>query len=97
MLARMTTMGFKVDKIDEGIAIYKRSVIPAAKSQRGYRGAFLLADRQAGKAVSITFWKEEADAVANEENRYYQEQLVKFIEILTSPPIKETYEVSVYD
>jgi hypothetical protein len=33
--------------------------------------------------------------MANEHSRYYQEQLVKFIELFQSPPIREGYTLSV--
>lgn len=95
MFARLTSMEIKAERIDDAIKIYKKSVIPAAKSQKDFLGAYLLSDRQTGKFISITFWKSEEDALANERNRYYQEQLVKFIDLLQSPPIREGYEVGV--
>jgi heme-degrading monooxygenase HmoA len=97
MFARLTSMDIKVEQIEKGIKIYKESVIPAAKSQKGFVDAFLLLDRQTGKAVSVTFWTSEANALANERNRYYQEQLVKFIPFQTQPvrAIREAYKVNV--
>jgi hypothetical protein len=71
-------------------------VVPEAKKQKGYRGACFLIDRKLGKGISVTFWRNEGDAVANEENRYYQEQLVKFLSMFAGPPIREGYEVSVH-
>src|SRR4030042_6224253 len=94
MYARLTEMNVKPDKIDEAIEIYRESVVPAAKSQKGFIAAYLLTDRPTGKGISITIWKTEGDALANERNRYYQEQLVKFIEFFQSPPIREGYEIS---
>lgn len=95
MFARLTRVHVKIDRIDELIKRYEESVIPAAKSQKGYRGAYLLVDRKTGEGVSITFWTSEEDALANERNRYYQEQVAKFINFYTQPPIREGYEVSV--
>ncbi len=97
MFARMTIMQIRVDKLDEAIDIYKKSVIPAARLQKGYKGAHLLSDRKEGRGVSITFWRSEKDAVANEENRYYQEQLVKFVSLMGGPVIREGYEVVLRD
>jgi len=95
MYARLTSMDIKVDRIDDGIRIYEKSVIPAAKLQKGFLGAYLLSDRKTGKALSLTFWKTEEHAMANERNRYYQEQLVKFLDLFKSQPIREGFEVSV--
>ena len=95
MYVRMTTMTFRIDKYDEGVRMFKESVVPAAKMQKGFCGSYLLGDRKAGRAVALTFWDDEAAALANEENRYYQEQLVKFLPNFTSPPVREGYEVVV--
>ena len=95
MYVRMTTMTFLVEKYEEGVRIFDGSVVPAAKAQKGFRAAYLLGDRVGGRAVALTFWDDEASAVANEENRYYQEQLVKFLPHFTAPPVREGYEVLV--
>ena len=96
MFARMTTFQIKIDRIDEGIKLFEESIVPAAKSQKGYNGAFLLVDHKTGKAISISMWDSEEDALANEENHYYQEQLAKLLGLLTKPSyIRGGYEVSI--
>ena len=95
MFVRMTTMMFRAETYDEGVRIFEESVVPAARAQKGFRGAYLLGDRAVGRAVALTFWDDEAAALANEENRYYQEQLVKFLPNFTSPPVREGYEIVV--
>jgi len=95
MFARMTTGETRVDWIDKFVKIYEESMVPAAKQQKGYCGAYLLVDRKTGKGVSITLWDCEEDALANEKSLYYQEQLVKAMNVLTKNPIREGYEVVV--
>ncbi len=95
MYARLTEINIKLDKIEEFIELYRKSVVPAAKSQKGFNGLYLLIDRPTGRGIAITFWKTEQDALANERNLYYQEQLVKFIDMLLPPTIREGYEVTV--
>jgi heme-degrading monooxygenase HmoA len=97
MFARLTVVQVSLDKLDETIKIYEENVIPAAKSQKGYRGAYLLSDRKTGKGVSITIWDNEEDAIANEQTGYYQEQVGRFKEFFTAPPVREGYEVSIQD
>jgi len=97
MFARLTRFKVNIDKIDEVKKRYQESVIPAAKSQKGYRGMYFMVDRNTGKGVSMSLWNSEKDAIANEKNRYYQEQLVKFIDLLIEPVIREGYEVAVQD
>ena len=95
MYVRMTTLNVKPETVDEGIAIYKKSVIPAARSQKGFVSTYLLVDRPTGKGMAVTFWKSEEDALANEHSRYYQEQILKFVHLLVTNPIREGFEVAV--
>lgn len=96
MFARMTIIQVEPEKIDDAVEIYRKSVVPEAKKQKGYRGACLLIDPKSGKCISVTFWRTEKDAIANEESLYYQEQLVKFLNLLAGPMIREGYEVRVH-
>jgi len=93
MFARLTIVQTKVDKTDEAVKVTEESVIPAAKSQKGFVGAHLLTEPN-GKGVFITFWETEEDAIANEKSGYYQEQLAKFKDMFTAPPVHEGYNVS---
>ena len=95
MFARLTIVQVKIDKMDETIKIFEDSVVPAAKSQKGSRGAYLLTDRKTGKGISISLWDSEEDAVANEQSGYYQEQVGRFKDFFTAPPTQEGYEVSI--
>ena len=97
MFARVTFTQVDLNKFDETVGLYRDSVIPAAKSQNGYRGAYLLTDRKNGKGISITIWDSEGDAIANEQSGYYQEQLGKFKDSFTAPPERAGYEVSIQD
>jgi heme-degrading monooxygenase HmoA len=91
MFARMTILQVQPDSSESAIR-----VVPEARKQKGYRGACLLTDRGSGKAIAVTFWRGEKDALANEASRFYQEQLVKFLQYFSGPPIREGYTVSVH-
>jgi len=95
MFARFTIVQVDADKVNEVIKLYEDSVVPAAKSQKGYRGAYMFTDRKTGKGYSISLWDSEEDAIANEQSGYYKEQVGKFAELFTAPPVQEGYEVSV--
>lgn len=97
MFARITIIHVYLDRIDEAVELYRKSFIPDAKKQKGYRGDVLLIDRKTGKGNSITFWESEKDAIANEENLFYQEQVVKFLTFFSAPVtvIREGYEVAI--
>jgi len=96
MFARRMAFTFKLECIDDAVKLFRTSVIPGAKKQKGFRGACLMTDRKTGKATAVTFWQAEADALANEENLFFQNQLVKFMPYFAGPPIREGYSVSVH-
>lgn len=93
--ARLLRMHLKLDRMDEAKKIFEESVIPLCKSQKDYRGAYFLADRETGQCVPITLWESEEDMLATERSTFFQEQLVKFLPFFKSPPIREGYEVVV--
>jgi heme-degrading monooxygenase HmoA len=97
MFARLTLLKISPDRIDEFAKRFKESVVKAAKAQKGYKGARVFMDRKTGNGMVITLWESEEDAVANEKNRYYQEQVAKFITFFKKPPIREGYEVVFQD
>ncbi|MBN1273930.1 MAG: antibiotic biosynthesis monooxygenase [Candidatus Aminicenantes bacterium] len=95
MYARLTRIHVDTADVDRTVKLYKQYVVPAAKSQKGFLGISLMADKKSGKGISLTFWESEDDALANEANQYYQEQLVKFMSFFKTPPIREGYEILV--
>ena len=97
MNARVTFVQIVPGKLDEAVDLYRDSVLPAARQQKGFKGLYLLTltDRSAGKGISITLWETEADMIAGENSGYYQQQLAKFKDVFGAPPVREAYEVSV--
>lgn len=95
MYARHLTTYVHPDRMDEALKIYEENVIPRGQTQEGYRGLYVLADRETGKVVSISFWDSKEDALANEAGGYLREQMDKFNEVLAGPVEQDGYEVAV--
>ena len=93
--ARILRMHLKIDGIDAAKKIFQESVIPLCKNQKGFIGAFFLADCESGDCIPITLWESEEDMLATERSAFFQEQLIKFMPLFTSPPIREGFEVIV--
>jgi heme-degrading monooxygenase HmoA len=96
MYARVVTVQAQPGKTEEAIAIFRNSVIPAAKQQKGFISLMLLTDRNTGKGITVGLWETEADLKANEASGYFQEQTAKFAGVFAAPPVREEYEVSVH-
>lgn len=95
MHARVTIGQMLLAKIDEATGIYRNSVVPAAEQQKGFKGLYVLVDRNTGKGLTLALWETEADMTAGEANGYYQQQVAKFKGLLSAPPVREAYEVTV--
>jgi heme-degrading monooxygenase HmoA len=67
MFARVSAFQGPPDQTAEGIRIAREQVLPAAKLMDGFKGIYLLFDRESGKSLSVTLWETEADMQASEE------------------------------
>ena len=98
MFGRVTEFQVKTEKIDKATELYRNSVVPVSKRQKGYIGTYVMVNRQSGKGISLTCWESEGDALANEKNLYYQQQLIKFLNFLEKPAFtRELYDVVLKD
>jgi heme-degrading monooxygenase HmoA len=95
MYARVVTVSIQPDRLDEVIQVFRDSIWPAGKQQKGHKGGYLLTDRKTGKAISVALWETEADMTAGETSNYLREQIAKVASAFTAPPVTEHYEVSV--
>src|SRR5437867_2072358 len=95
MYARVVTAQASSDNAEEGIRLWRDSVLPASKKQKGFKSGRLMVNRKTGKLVSVGLWETEADAQATGEgSAFLNEQMAKFATLLTAPPIVEHYEVA---
>jgi heme-degrading monooxygenase HmoA len=67
MFARVSTFQGPPDQTAEGIRIAREQILPAAKLMDGFKGIYLLFDRESGKSLSVTLWETEEDMRASEE------------------------------
>lgn len=95
MKARVVSVQVRPGKTDEAITIYRDSVVPVMKQQKGFKGVFMLTDPDTNKGFSITLWETEADMANGEASGYFKEQLNKFGAVFGAPPISGHYDVSV--
>lgn len=60
MLARVNSVQTAPDQID-GLVKWSGEQLPAAEEAPGFKGLYLLADRQSGKILSISLWESDDD------------------------------------
>jgi heme-degrading monooxygenase HmoA len=67
VFARVSTFTGTSDEVDEAISQVREDVLPRVEQLDGYKGAYLLVDRQNGKSLSVTLWESEEAMRASEE------------------------------
>ena len=67
MFARVSTFQGPPDQTAEGIRVAREQILPAARLMDGFRGIYILFDRESGKSLSVTLWETEEDMRASEE------------------------------
>jgi heme-degrading monooxygenase HmoA len=95
MFARAVNVQFQSSRVDEATHIFKDTILPVLKEQKGFKGQLLLTQRDTGKAISINLWETEGDLTAFETSPLYRELMGKMGEILVGPPAGERFEVSI--
>ena len=95
MYARVVSGLIRPEKREEAINIYRDSIAPKAKEQKGFKGVFLLSDPKTNKFHSITLWETEGDMASGETSMYLLKQLAKVASRFAGPPTTERFEVVV--
>jgi heme-degrading monooxygenase HmoA len=92
--ARVVSMEMLPINVGEAVRIYQNRVVPAAREQRGFRGALILTDPDTGEALSISLWDSEDDMYASEASGFYHRKLDELDALFISTPVRKHYEVS---
>ncbi len=93
MHARVVSVQVPAEHLPEVSRIYQSAVLPVCKGQQGFRGALLLSDADAGRAISITLWETEPDMRAGENSDYFQAQSQRLQALVSGTPRREYFRV----
>ena len=67
MFARISTFRGPADQTSEGIRVAREQILPSARLQDGFKGLYILFDRDSGESIYVTHWETEEDLQASEE------------------------------
>ena len=98
MYAKLVTIeGQQENSIDEASAQFRERSVRAMRGEPGWRGAYLLVDRQAGKGVAITLWDTREQLEATERVAANFRATAARTGGTMQPPKMEIYEVVVQE
>jgi hypothetical protein len=93
MYARVTYVQAPEGKVEEGLNLWRKNVLPVTMGREGFTGTISMIDRETGKALSLTLWDLEEDLVASTEAEYHQQAVNRFSEFFQGAHEPENYEV----
>ncbi|HEY8002027.1 MAG: antibiotic biosynthesis monooxygenase [Vicinamibacteria bacterium] len=64
--ARSRRLRVKPERIDAAVAAFESDQLPSYKEQAGFRGFTMLANRESGKMLGISYWEDEEGVRASE-------------------------------
>lgn len=98
MVARVTLADVDLVRtsLEAAIERYRELVVPAQHAQDGFEGGYVLTTPE-GRALVMTFWRDDAAADAGLTSGFYDEQVRKFVTTYRAQPGRETYDVAIAD
>lgn len=97
MHARSGAFRLSADKVDDAIRTFESEQLPRYKEQDGYKGFTLLADRDSGEVLGISFWQDEDALRASDELGEEARSQVNETGEAEADPERKNWEVVVDD
>lgn len=99
MYARVNTVPLQPSTTPETArALWRDTLLPRFKEQRGFRGLVVLRHRQEHRGMSVTFWDSEEDFQAMMASGMFQEVMATTEQLRTGPPLsQEDYDVVLHE
>jgi heme-degrading monooxygenase HmoA len=88
MYARVTHIRMKTSTIEEAITKTREAILPELEGDPGFKGAYILGDRETGESMTITMWESEDAERASAPK--VGERLGRLSEYFAGPPQKST-------
>jgi heme-degrading monooxygenase HmoA len=92
MFAQVNSVQTAADKL-AGLLKFCQERVPAVRETPGFKGFYLLADRQSGKIVTISLWDSEDDLRQNNQARGAEVRKEASSELGIAPTPVDIYEV----
>jgi heme-degrading monooxygenase HmoA len=95
MNARVITVQWKMDRLEEATRFFRDKVAPALKVQPGFANTRMLVDHSTGQGMMVTVWESAAALQASETNGFLREQLTHLSQFFATAPTVMRYEITV--
>jgi heme-degrading monooxygenase HmoA len=83
--------------VDDMVAVLTAEQLPRYRGQRGYKGFTVMANRETGDVIGMSYWETEADLEAAEELGEQARSQAAEAGDATVDPVSERWEVLLDD
>jgi heme-degrading monooxygenase HmoA len=97
MHARTGVIEVSADRMDDALQAFQSEQLPRYREQSGYKGFTMLADRDNGKILGISFWESADDVSASDELGQEARENIKERGGAQSDAVREQWEVVIDD
>ncbi len=93
MYVRAITLPVQPNKVENAIGVFKTTIAPMFQQQKGFKGGYLVGDRNTGRTLSVTLWETEAEASALDSSGFYEKWTSMLTTFLSGTAAREQDEV----
>jgi hypothetical protein len=94
IVAHLTIAHCHPKRLDHVLKACGDRLLPEAQKGMGYRGSYLLVNRESSQLIAFSLWDTAADALAFQESAPCQSELTGMGSCLARPASFELYDVS---
>ena len=95
MYSHIISLRIRPGKMDQALHIFRSSILPALKNQRGNASVLVFSCREKNELVNCTLWDTYEDMLELERSGFLDRQMAKLSTVLTKPAEGDKYELEI--
>ena len=93
IVAQLTTADCHPGRLDHVVETCGQRLLQAARKEMGYRGSYLLVNRDSSQLIALSLWDTSADARAFQASKPYQVQLLSIGDCVSGPIRSDLFDI----
>ena len=95
MYSHIISLRIRPGKMDQALNIFRSSIPPALKNQRGNASVLVFSCREKNELISCTLWDTYEAMMETERSGFLDQQMAKLSVVLTEPAEGDEYELEI--
>ena len=95
MYSRILSLRIRPGKMDQALNIFRRSMLPVLKNQRGNASVLVFSCREKNELINCTLWDTYETMRELERSGFLDQQMAKLSTVLTESAQGDKYELEI--